>query len=92
MLLEIKNGQTITSEGSALISISKDEKCFEVAPSDKQFTPFEVCVSSLMPRDLKYPGEIINAIMGKHRNIKTLISEEAMRLIYEICDVNCVFY
>lgn len=92
MLLEIKNGQEIASEGTALISISKDEKCFEVTPSNKQFTPFEVCVSSLTPRDLKYPGEVINAIMKTHRNIRTLISEEAMKLIYEICNVNCVFY
>lgn len=92
MLLEITNGQTIILKGTALISISKDEKTFEVTPSDNQFTPFEVCVSSLMPRNLKYPGEVINEIMGSHRNIRTLISEEAMKLVYEICDVNGVFF
>lgn len=92
MFLEVINNQSTTSEGHALINLSQNEKCFVVNPSHEQFSPFEVCVSSLMPRDLKYPNEVVNEIMKKHRNIRTLISEEAMKLIYEVCDVNCRFY
>lgn len=91
MLLEAINEPSTQCEAT-VINISKDEKSFVVTPSNNP--QFEVCISSLMPQNLKYTNEVINAILGDYQYCsgKTLVSEEAMKLIYEICDINRIFF